>query len=751
MNIEPNDPKLTAFAFGELDGEEAAQVQKMLDQPGSEDARRLVAQIRSAGTMLEQALKEEPAPALTDEQRQRIASPPPIAGPAIFTWGRAAALAAGVVLVVALLGLLVPGLVNSRGSIEMARRTDGDGPAPTDEATKFAFEAPLVAGAPAQEVRVVEGGKTDLFYAMPPKPREAGPKAVVGSVNTPSALQNSADGAIVGSQADVYGGSVMPQAPSASVSGPELALRARPDARGGGFRRSGSRGGSRLGALIPESQVVLEQPMPIGDVAAEEWNREQYDHLPHNPFIRPSDQGLSTFSIDVDTASYTNMRRFIESGAMPPPGAVRIEEFINYFRYDYEPPSQDHEHPFSVNVEVSQAPWAPAHRLVRIGVKGREVQVDDRPATNLVFLLDVSGSMNEADKLPLVKEGMKRLVNRLNTDDRIAIVVYAGAAGLVLPSTYGYERDAILDAIERLQAGGSTAGGQGIELAYDVVAEHFIEGGVNRVILCTDGDFNIGISDDDSLVRLIEEKRQTGAFLSVFGFGRGNLQDAKMEKLSGHGNGTYGYIDSKREADRVFVQDLSGTLVTIAKDVKLQVDFNPAKVAAYRLIGYENRLLAAQDFNDDTKDAGEIGAGHTVTALYEIVPVGDELDLPVVEGSKYVEPSAPLDQGSDELLTVRVRYKAPDGEQSTRFDYPVIDSGADLEQASNDFRFAAALAGYGMILRQSPHLGDTDFQMVLDLAQSGITPVEDPESADGREMQRRQEFAELVEKAKTIQ
>jgi Ca-activated chloride channel family protein len=355
------------------------------------------------------------------------------------------------------------------------------------------------------------------------------------------------------------------------------------------------------------------------------FRTEGYASITENPYRLTAREPLSTFGIDVDTASYANVRRFLNQGQLPPAGAVRIEELINYFSYDYPQPEWDL--PFSVNAEVAGCPWHEGHRLVRIGLKGREIEVDDRPAGNLVFLLDVSGSMRAGNKLPLVKAALRLLVERLNSHDRIALVVYAGASGLALPSTPADQRETILSALDNLQAGGSTNGAEGIELAYQVARENFVPGGINRVILCTDGDFNVGATSDSELVRQIEDKAKTGVFLSVLGFGMGNYQDSKMQLLADKGNGNHAYIDSLGEARKVLVEEMAGTLLTIAKDVKIQVDFNPAHVAAYRLIGYENRMLKAEDFRDDTKDAGEIGAGHTVTALYEIIPPGQEIPL----------------------------------------------------------------------------------------------------------------------------
>lgn len=611
------------------------------------------------------------------------------------------------------------------------------------------------------------------------------------------------------------------------------------------------------------------EALMVGDIPAigelfqsTSGSREGYAPLIDNPFKQPTgDDVFSTFSIDVDTASYSNVRRFIESGALPPAGAVRIEELINYFTYDYETPTENADAPFTVDVTATSCPWNPQHRLVRIGLKGYEIPMDNRPATNLVFLIDVSGSMGDKNKLPLVKQSLHMLVNALNGDDRLAMVVYAGQSGVVLDSTPLYEKETIAAAIDSLHSGGSTHGSAGIQLAYEVAQKNFIEGGANRVVLCTDGDFNVGVTSDDELVKLIEEKRKTGVFLSVLGYGTGNYQDAKMEQLSNHGNGVSAYIDSLAEARKVLVDQAAGTLVTIAKDVKIQVDFNPKKVEAYRLIGYANRMLAAEDFNDDTKDAGEIGAGHTVTALYEIVPVGVKSPIPHVDPSKYAKADASENESmavenrredasddqapatetatrdtasgepvatesesiddkllrirklqeqykydealvivdeilaldnvnpaaltlkdslsmakqfveeanrqagksdqtantdkevtggrvietfepmEDEMLTVRLRFKKPDEDESTRFDVPLIDNGANIDAAHPDVKFAAAVAEFGMLLRGAEYMGGASWAQVLDLAEAGRG-----EDVKGY----RAQFIDLVQKARAI-
>ena len=441
---------------------------------------------------------------------------------------------------------------------------------------------------------------------------------------------------------------------------------------------------------------------------------ENYAKIYENQFQSAHVSPLSTFSIDVDRASYSNIRRFLTAGIRPPADAVRIEEMINYFDYGYSDP--DDEHPFRISTEMTDCPWDRSHRLVRIGLQGRHVAAEVMPPTNLTFLIDVSGSMSSPDKLPLLQRSLRVLVERLRPEDNVAIVVYAGAAGAVLPMTSGAKKTDILAAIDRLSAGGSTAGGAGIELAYKIALDDFNGEGNNRVVLATDGDFNVGVSSETDLVALIEEKRKHGVFLTVLGFGTGNYQDAKMEQLADKGNGNYAYIDNIAEAEKVFVAEMGATLLTIAKDVKIQVVFAPERVESYRLIGYENRVLANEDFDNDIKDAGELGAGHTVTALYEIVPRGAQsASLEGWVGRKDTL-DMPGDWQADELLRVRLRYKLPDSDVSTLIEGPVVDRGVGFDRASEDFRFAAAVAQFGMLLRDSRHKGTSSYDDVLRLA-----------------------------------
>ena len=470
-----------------------------------------------------------------------------------------------------------------------------------------------------------------------------------------------------------------------------------------------------------------------------DFNTESYAHIDENDFKLVSASPLSTFSIDVDRASYANVRRFIQDGERPPVDAVRIEEMINYFPYDWGDVAG--EHPFAVTTEVWEAPWKRQHRLVRIGLHAQSIDTEDLPPSNLVFLLDVSGSMSPSNKLPLLKTAFALLVDQLRPQDRVAIVVYAGAAGMVLPSTPGDRQEEILAALGRLGAGGSTAGGEGLKLAYETAREYFIEGGNNRIVLATDGDFNVGPSSDGEMVRLIEKERESGVFLTVLGFGTGNIKDSKMEQIADHGNGNFHYVDGLLEARKVLVEEMGGTLLTLAKDVKLQIEFNPARVEGYRLIGYENRLLADEDFNDDTKDAGELGAGHTVTALYEVVPAGVEVPRAgEVDELRYQQRAddPPLSEFDGELMYVKVRYKDPDGAKSRLLERAVADRPGS---PSTDFRFAAAVAGFGMLLRDSEYAGDLTLNDVVGLAERGRG--DDPRGYRG-------EFIRLVEAVRDL-
>lgn len=501
------------------------------------------------------------------------------------------------------------------------------------------------------------------------------------------------------------------------------------------------------------------QHFALGFADHDQVGGEQYNTIVENQFLAPTHEPLSTFSIDVDTASYSNIRRFLSAGQLPPPAAVRIEEMVNYFGYSYDQPKG--KEPFAVNIETAECPWNPGHVLLRVGLKGKEIARKARPASNLVFLLDVSGSMADENKLPLLKTTMTMLVNELTENDRVTIVTYAGDAGLKLEPTSGDQKQKITDVINSLSAGGSTNGGAGIELAYQKAAEAFNKEGTNRVILATDGDLNVGVTGDEALVKLIKEKAAGGTFLTVLGFGEGNLKDGKLEQIADNGNGMYGYIDSVREGRKMMVEQLSGSLVTIAKDVKIQIEFNPAQIQSYRLLGYENRVMAAADFNNDKKDAGEIGAGHTVTTLYELVPVEvsrqNKEPRPDVEPLKYQKAGVGIEANtrvpvrdpkalteaaaSGELLTLKLRYKEPDGVESRLIEFPLKERGGQFNSASKDFQFAAAVASFGMILRGSQHRGSGSASAVAEIAAGSIG--EDPNGL-------RAEFVDLVRRAEKL-
>jgi Ca-activated chloride channel homolog len=448
-----------------------------------------------------------------------------------------------------------------------------------------------------------------------------------------------------------------------------------------------------------------------------DFNTEGYSTIRENGFRKVLNEPLSTFSIDVDRASYSNIRRYINNGQLPPVDAVRIEEMINYFSYDY--PKNEGKHPFSVYTELSYCPWNTDHQLLHIGLKGKELDKTELPPSNLVFLIDVSGSMDSPNKLGLVKSSMQMLVKELRPQDKVSIVVYAGAAGLVLGSTPGNQKEAIFKAIENLQAGGSTAGGQGLILAYKIAGENFIQGGNNRIILASDGDFNVGVSSNAEMERLVEKERDKGIFITVLGYGMGNYKDDKMEIIANKGNGNYAYIDNLQEARKTLVTEFAGTVFTIAKDVKFQLEFNPSRVKAYRLIGYENRLLNNEDFNNDKKDAGEMGVGHSVTALYEIIPAGSDADINGVDPLKYQ--SNPKEHKPDpnaELLTIKLRYKHPESNSSILYSKAVNGKPLPLSSASENFRFSAAVAEFGMVLRNSEHKGSGNLHQVIELAKA---------------------------------
>ncbi|MCW9037624.1 von Willebrand factor type A domain-containing protein, partial [Altibacter sp.] len=500
----------------------------------------------------------------------------------------------------------------------------------------------------------------------------------------------------------------------------------------GSARNIRIRGARSLQGKVSGVSVTRKERKNINRFRNTNTDNESYGRIQENIFKRVETAPLSTFSIDVDRAGYSNIRRFINNGQEVPKDAVKVEEMINYFNYNYPQPEGDA--PFSITTEIAASPWNSDAKLVRIGLRGKDISASGIPPSNLVFLLDVSGSMESPNKLPLLKSALQVLVEQLRAEDKVSIVVYAGAAGLVLSPTSGSNKERILKAIENLSAGGSTAGGEGIKLAYKIAEEHFITGGNNRIILATDGDFNVGASSDRAMEDLIVEKRKSGVFLTCLGFGMGNYKDSKMETLADKGNGNYAYIDTMQEARKTLGSEFFGTLYTIAKDVKLQIEFNPNKVQAYRLIGYENRLLNDEDFQDDTKDAGELGSGHTVTALYEIIPVGvKSMYVKNVPELKYT--NAKLIANPNEVLTVKFRYKEPDGEISKLIERIVLDNDTPFEEVSSDFKYAASVALFGMQLRKSVFINTQRAADVIALAEAG--KGDDPEGY-------RAEFIRLV-------
>ena len=646
LKLTEDDPRLTAFALGELEGDEAAQIEVAV--AGDVALQAVVAEARAMGELMETMLESEPLP---EVEVMEVKAPSTYEMPSRkivkfpYYWVSGAVAAAFAVMV----------LLNDK-------------------------DAPLVLPMETVtfEMQLVDPSSMEL-------PRVAEMQAAVAKDNAERERK------------------VLPRPKS-----------------------------MRFAESPP--MMMSAPPENLGDT-------EGYAPTKEADWQQVRDHPLSTFAVDVDSASYANVRRFLNRGELPPVDAVRVEELINAFEYDYPAPSAA-DAPFAAHLEVGSAPWAPEHRLVRIGLKGREFATGERASANLVFLLDVSGSMNAPQKLPLVKEAMRMLVGKLRPDDRVAVVTYAGASGLALPSTSANERAAIYEALDALRPEGSTNGAMGIELAYDIAKANLVPGGINRVILCTDGDFNVGLTNEGDLGRLITEKAKSGVYLTALGFGMGNYQDDTLEQLANRGNGNYGYIDSSREARRLLVEQVDGTLATIAKDVKIQVEFNPEQVAAYRLIGYENRLMAKEDFNNDAKDGGEIGAGHSVTALYEVTLASGRAHgaTRAVDELRYGRVSeSPVNVAvNHEMLTVKVRAKAPDGDVSSRWVFPLIDSGASFAAASSDFKFASAVAGFGMLLRDSTFKGTATFEQVLGWAESGMA-----NDASGY----RQEFLGLVSQA----
>ena len=808
--INPNDPKWTSYVLGELDKADSDAVERLLES--SLEARALVDELKAASGALREALDESRADLLTPAQRASVRQAADAQRASVWFGVLPMRWAVGAVSVAVMAIAVSVAVRMPQPASQIARVSEVRGrsvPVNDPSSRNARAELPTVVRQPAttangaQRHEAAESINTSTqaepAAAAPPS---ALPVAVSESVTVAAAapavevqnarqavtfegdqLRNLPTTRSINSLLDLMPGVAAAPPPAAPTS--PLTFAAPPPSAvfgggagvgpiGGGGGRGGRAGGvaggvvggQNQGRVMVDGQVINAAGGVAGGVIGgvvggfvsdsvaigPRTTNESYARTDENAFVRASQEPLATFSIDVDTASFSNVRRFLNQNQMPPRDAVRIEELINYFTYDYPAPSGGR--PIAASMVVTTAPWNSRHRLVRFGVKARDIDRGRRPASNLVFLIDVSGSMNTPQKLPLVKSGLKLLVDQLGENDTVSVVVYASATGLVLPPTRGDRKDVIARALDDLQAGGSTNGGAGIQLAYAQATANFIRGGVNRVILMTDGDFNVGITSQSDLTRLIEDRAKSGVFLSVLGFGMGNLKDSTMERLADMGNGHYAYIDTLSEARKVLVEEMSGTLVTVAKDVKIQVDFNPAKVEAYRLIGYENRILRTEDFNNDLKDAGDMGAGHTVTALFEIVPRGGAVPGPSIDPSVFQlaprsEPAggappasstsnAAGNANSNDLLVLRLRYKLPDAAESTRMDVPLADRAVAFARADPDVRFAAAVAAFGMILKDSPYKGDATLAWVLDTA-SG--------SAGQDRGGYRDEFVSLVRKA----
>jgi len=740
-----NDPRITAFALGELAGDEKTKFEAELAT--NAELADAVEQSRQIARQLQTHFAAEQTPPLDAERRQQIfAESPSVVQQAtggVSVWKRyGIQLAVAATLIFVVIGLTLPAVRMSREAVL---------------ATGEYSLGPANSGAPAPAFSHNPTAPESFRYQQPIS-------AIDGEMES-----SPASGAVEGLALDAADSSSLPLSP-------QLGRSAESDsAQPKDLRRLTKQGESLANPIIRPSVIANSPSMglpvdalartskssPQGNALEESLHKpfgeaidegrgpgmagDRFEPITDNGFKRVTEHPLSTFSIDVDTASYSKVRSYLtHANQLPRPDAVRIEEMLNYFDYEYAPPTADSEHPLTSRAEIVSCPWNDSHRLARIALKGKTFTTEQRPPCNLVFLLDTSGSMDAPNKLPLVQEGLKLLLSKLGENDRVAIVVYAGSAGLVLDSTSVADDAKIRRALTQLAAGGSTNGGAGITLAYQTARDHFIKDGVNRVILCTDGDFNVGMTGTDSLVSLVEDESKGGVFLTVLGFGMGNHNDSMLEQISGKGNGTYAYIDTVNEARKVLVDQTDSTLVTIAKDVKLQVEFNPAHVSAYRLIGYENRVLAKEDFNDDQKDAGEIGAGHCVTALYEIVPANQQADAlaPPVDELKYqTELKQTKAADSNETLTVKMRYKAPDGDTSTLAEFPVSDAGKSFADSDVDLRFAAAVAGFGMKLRRSQYAGSWTYEDVEQTASAALG--KDPFGL-------RAEFVELVRKASEL-
>ncbi|HIG82934.1 MAG TPA: DUF3520 domain-containing protein [Verrucomicrobia bacterium] len=763
MKIDSEDPRLTAYALGELDPSEVDAFERILEE--CPETKLEVDAIRDAITIIKEEFDEAPKKKLSEEQKQILFSnevdvilnPGPDAFSKVNKWLGVTAAAACFV------GMGIVGL----RSVKQELQEDSDYSGKRNAATSTNSPEPV----PVEKAQLVKKQSENNEQLIKLSKKRTGKAATADPFTSADLADSKESAASLAFEATVPEGEAIV----------DLNLSANGNANKRQFTKEAVKKSSpKLSSLRANSIVAsAKTPSPndllsVGglrnNLSKDRWflkesdkrdqivgeeqnlNREQYGVYHDTPFFPTLERPLSTFAVDVDTASYSNVRRYIgRREQLPPADAVRVEEMINYFDYDY--PYSGDKHPFSVHLETSSAPWKAGHRLVRIGLKAKDMDVDERPPSNLVFLVDCSGSMGNPDKLPLLKKSLVSLVENLTEDDRIGIVTYAGGAGVELDPLHGDQKDKIIEIIRGLRSGGATNGEGGIRVAYDLATKNYIEGGTNRVILATDGDFNVGISDNSKLVELVKGRAdKEKIFLTALGFGEGNIQDARLEQIANNGNGEYYYIDSIKEGRRVLVDKMSSTLVTVAKDVKIQVDFNPSTVRSYRLIGYANRRMRAEEFRDDAKDAGEIGAGHAVTALYEIVPAGsanEEGDVAIK--SKYRKSAKKADKGersdiveSEELLTVFLRYKGPeDGieDEAKEFSVPLTDSDNGWENSSKDFRFASSVAGFGMLLRNSKFGGQVNYDLLLELASEGIS-----DDKNGL----RKEFVELVKKAKAI-
>lgn len=782
-----DDPTVTAYILGELSTEEAEAFERKMQADST--LAEVVAEARNVTEQLQIMYEEEASTTLDPKRRDAITAGNSVSSPATqrsTQWRIPLTLLATAAALLLLLGspYLVtpdrtvlsepeaPSTTDSRVSgkdlgdvatdSEMLIEAEGDedlAPLPVAanadsggiELNSIPMESFEESADIVQMDELVDRDVIAGFGAGSAAPRNAaekkiasGPGNSVGQQKLKAMLKRQENLSLKQSAASSLPsapGASLPSAPGASAA-PEGNAAPAPAAKPGESRRSRRIQADKTEMPFEADSLHSSNPVQTEDPAGEQ---NRFQNLTENAFKRVADAPLSTFSVDVDTASYSKVREYLlRQRRLPPVDAVRIEELVNYFDYEYLPPKDSAETPFAAKAEIMACPWNEDHRLARIALKGKTMQPKNRPLSNLVFLLDTSGSMNSPNKLPLVKAGMNMLLSQLGENDRVAIVVYAGSAGLVLDSTPATKTRKIEKALNTLAAGGSTNGGQGIQLAYQTARDNFIDGGVNRVILCTDGDFNVGTTGTGSLVRMVEQEAAGNIFLSVLGFGMGNHNDSMLEQISGIGNGNYAFIDSQKEAQKVLVDQVSGTLVTIAKDVKLQIEFNPRMISAYRLIGYENRVLAKEDFNNDKKDAGEIGAGHAVTALYELIPAGGQEGSipPKVDNLKYQKPNQLTDAANGgESLTLKLRYKQPDGDTSELVEFPVTDNETRFEDADHDARFAAAVASFGMQLRGSEYAGNWEMKNVIDVARDAM----------GEDMSGlRAEFIEMAEAAKKM-